>query len=107
MIIDVIANHKGYRGLGSTVERALKYLADTDFTALEDGKHGIEGDEIFALLLSYETEPESARNFEAHDWRPLQACDSGTSEQFSLLGGDPRHGRGMRAGPGTSRAPSC
>jgi biofilm protein TabA len=66
MIIDRIADHEGYGGLGSGIKRALEYLADTDFTALEDGKHAIEGNAIYALLLSYDTEPESARSFEAH-----------------------------------------
>jgi biofilm protein TabA len=66
MIIDQIANHTGYGGLGSGIERALTFLAETDFTALEDGKHAIEGDRIYALLLSYDTEPESMRSFEAH-----------------------------------------
>jgi YhcH/YjgK/YiaL family protein len=66
MIIDVITNHTEYRGLGSAVDRALEYLANTDFTALKDGRHAIEGDEIYALLFSYDTEPESARSFEAH-----------------------------------------
>jgi YhcH/YjgK/YiaL family protein len=33
---------------------------------LEDGRHAVEGDEIGAVLATYDTEPESARSFEAH-----------------------------------------
>jgi len=66
VIFDRIANHTRYKGLGSGIERALEYLTNTDFAALEDGKYRIEGDEIYAMLLSYHTEPESVRSFEAH-----------------------------------------
>jgi len=44
----------------------LDYLSGTDFTVLEDGKYPIEKDEIFALIMTYSTEPESRRSFEAH-----------------------------------------
>ena len=66
MILDLIGNRERYSGLGASIERALEYLADTDFTALEDGRHPIDGEAIFALVSSYDTEPESARSFEAH-----------------------------------------
>lgn len=66
MIIDSISNRQIYRGIGSGIERALDYLANTDFAALEDGKHEIDGDELFALVSTYDTEPESVRSFEAH-----------------------------------------
>jgi biofilm protein TabA len=66
MILDILSHRGRYRGIGSGIERALDYLAKTDFAALEDGKHPIETDEIYALVMSYDTEPESARSFEAH-----------------------------------------
>ena len=66
MIVDSVGNRRRYRGLGVRIERALEYLADTDFSALEDGRHPIDGEAIFALVSTYETEPESARSFEAH-----------------------------------------
>jgi biofilm protein TabA len=66
MILDIISNRRRYGDLGSAVEKATEYLANTDFTALEDGKHPIDGEAIFALVSTYETEPESARSFEAH-----------------------------------------
>jgi len=110
MIIDLVANQTGYRGLGARIERALKYLADTDFAALKDGKHVIEGEEIYALLLSYDTEPQSARSFEAHrryidiqyvltgreiiHWAPLQeltpAGEYSDEKDIVFLSGDSR-----------------
>jgi len=66
MILDILENRSRYTGVSPEIERALEYLASTDFSALENGKHPIEGDELFALVLTYETEPESVRSFEAH-----------------------------------------
>jgi YhcH/YjgK/YiaL family protein len=66
MIIDVIDSYSRYRSLGAEIEKALEYLAVTDFATVEDGKHEIDGDEIYALIMSYDTEPEGARSFEAH-----------------------------------------
>ncbi len=66
MIFDVITNRQRYRGIGSGIERAMEYLADTDFTTLQDGRYPIEGDEIYAIVMSYDTEPEDVRRFEAH-----------------------------------------
>jgi YhcH/YjgK/YiaL family protein len=66
MVFDSISNRQIYRRIGSGIERALDYLANTDFAALEDGKHEIDGDELFALVSTYHTEPESVRSFEAH-----------------------------------------
>jgi YhcH/YjgK/YiaL family protein len=44
----------------------LDYLSKTDFSVLEDGKRAIEGAEIYALIMTYSTEPESQRSFEVH-----------------------------------------
>jgi biofilm protein TabA len=66
MILDIISNRGRYGGIGEGIDKALEYLGTTDFTDLEDGRHDIDGDDIYALLFSYDTEPESARSFEAH-----------------------------------------
>jgi YhcH/YjgK/YiaL family protein len=66
MILDTIANRRRYGGLNRGIVRDLDYLGNTDFSAMKDGKHLIDGDELFALVLTYNTEPESQRDFEAH-----------------------------------------
>ena len=66
MILDILTNRQRYGGMHPGIGRALDYLANTDFTVLEDGRQEIDGDEIYALLMTYSSEPESARSFEAH-----------------------------------------
>jgi YhcH/YjgK/YiaL family protein len=110
MITDVIANHTRYRGIGTGIERALDYLGTTDFATVEDGKHKIDGDEIYALIMSYKTEPESARSFEAHRkyldvqyllagreviyWAPIEeltpAGEYSQGKDIVFLSGEPR-----------------
>ncbi|MEE9307759.1 MAG: YhcH/YjgK/YiaL family protein [Spirochaetia bacterium] len=66
MILDILANRGRYGGISPGIGRALDYLSNTDFTALEDGKQSIDEDGIYALVMTYSTEPESERSFEAH-----------------------------------------
>lgn len=66
MILDILTNHGRYGGISPEIGKALDYLSSTDFTALEDGKQPIDGDGIYALVMTYNTEPESERSFEAH-----------------------------------------
>ncbi len=44
----------------------LRGLQGEKAASLPDGRHEIEGSDVFALLSSYDTEPEEARRFEAH-----------------------------------------
>jgi YhcH/YjgK/YiaL family protein len=66
MILDVLENRERYGGVSPGIERAFDYLATTDFTSLEDGRHRISADEIYAIVNSYDTEPAGERRFEAH-----------------------------------------
>jgi YhcH/YjgK/YiaL family protein len=66
MILDKLTNRGRYGGITPGFDRALDYLSNTDFTVLEDGKHPIDGERIYALVMTYSTEPERERSFEAH-----------------------------------------
>lgn len=46
--------------------RALEWLASTDLSSLELGRNEIDGDEIFANVMSFETSPADSKSFEAH-----------------------------------------
>lgn len=48
------------------VLKALRYLKETDFSQVEDGRYDIDGDLIYAKLERYETLPESECRGEAH-----------------------------------------
>lgn len=65
MISDTIENSGLYR-LGPLIEKAFEYIKKTDFSKLESGKHVIEGDSLFALLMEYDTKNIKDCKLEAH-----------------------------------------
>ncbi len=53
MILDSLSNSKRVECLHPRFAKAFEYLKTTDFSKLEDGRHEIDGDEIFVTIASY------------------------------------------------------
>ena len=66
MIFENIKHASTYYSLNERLTKALQYLAQTDFTSMEPGKYEIEGENIFALVQTYNTKPFSSGKWEAH-----------------------------------------
>lgn len=66
MIIDKLENAEFYYGLGEKYKKAFEFLKNTDMKNLENGKHEIDGDEIFVAVQDYQTKTEDDAEFEAH-----------------------------------------
>ncbi|MGB5872238.1 MAG: YhcH/YjgK/YiaL family protein [Bacteroidota bacterium] len=66
MIVDTLDNALLYFGLGEGIKKGLLYLAGTDFSKLETGRHDIEGDQLFAIVQEYQTKPLEKGKWEAH-----------------------------------------
>jgi YhcH/YjgK/YiaL family protein len=66
MIVDTLDNALLYFGLGEGIKKGLLYLAGTDFSKLETGRHDIEGDQLFAMVQEYQTKPLEKGKWEAH-----------------------------------------
>ena len=64
MIFDTLQNVDNYKGLGR-VYTALKFLAETDFSAINLGRYELDGDNIFYMVQSYDTDPDKTIS-EAH-----------------------------------------
>ncbi len=47
-------------------DTAMQFLLSRDFATLDEGKHVIDGDKIYALPQRFKTEKAAARRFEAH-----------------------------------------
>ena len=65
MIFDTLDQLDRYRGLGSRFVRAFDFLKTLDGNA-PDGRIDLEGDDLFVLVQSYETQLESDKVFESH-----------------------------------------
>jgi len=66
MIVDSIKHGSLYYSLGTRIEKALKYLEQTDFSKLEPGRYDIAGDEIYAMIQDYEPLSQEQKRWEAH-----------------------------------------
>jgi YhcH/YjgK/YiaL family protein len=66
MIVDCLENAALYHGLGPRFKMALDYLSRTDFSQMPDGRYELDGDNVFAIVVRYETKPADAAKWEAH-----------------------------------------
>ncbi len=66
MVIDHIDNAHKYFGLGKGIEKALRYLQSTDFSAIPKDKYVLDGGLLFAIVNEYDTVDSSTEKMEAH-----------------------------------------
>lgn len=55
MILDDINHSSRYEFLGPLFKKAFQFIADTDMTTLPLGKHELQGDDLFVIVMEYET----------------------------------------------------
>jgi YhcH/YjgK/YiaL family protein len=65
MILDCLENWKKYPWASKRFEQAFEFLVKLDSTT-PDGRHEIDGENVFCSLQSYETRPLEGHQFEAH-----------------------------------------
>jgi YhcH/YjgK/YiaL family protein len=65
MILDSLKNAEMYYVLGEKIAKGLKFLQETDLTALPLGRNEI-GDGCFGMVSSYDTKPVEEGFWEAH-----------------------------------------
>jgi YhcH/YjgK/YiaL family protein len=66
MIFDKIENSAIYENISPFIKKAFEYLKQTDFSKLENGKHVVDGDNLFAILQEYDTKNDADAKLEAH-----------------------------------------
>ena len=65
MILTTLADSADYEALGEDIAAGLRWLRSMD-PAIPDGRHPIDGDDVFALVSTYETGPSTEKRFETH-----------------------------------------
>ena len=66
MILDKLENLNCYCGISERLDKAFKFLSETDFNQLPEGRHDIEGDAVYALVQTYTTMNSAEVDFEVH-----------------------------------------
>ncbi|CAN5364504.1 YhcH/YjgK/YiaL family protein [soil metagenome] len=65
MIFDHLENSSLYLGLGERFVAAFAYLRAFS-PAMADGKHLVEGEDVYAAVQTYETAPAAEKKWESH-----------------------------------------
>jgi biofilm protein TabA len=118
MIHDSIRSAAQYESLDPGIALGLAYLRNFDADT-PDGRYTLDGDDLFALVQSYETGPATEKRFEAHrvyldiqyvargPERILHAADEGLEEEAPYSEADdvvfyrePRVSSSLLVGPG-------
>jgi YhcH/YjgK/YiaL family protein len=66
MVVDKLENYPIYFGLGYRIFQALEYLAKTNLSLIPEGKHQIQGDDIFVLVNNNTNKNLEEGRLEAH-----------------------------------------
>jgi YhcH/YjgK/YiaL family protein len=66
MILDSIDNCARYAGLSPLFKKAFEHLRQTDFEKLVPGKYEIAGDDLFVIVMDYESKDASECVMESH-----------------------------------------
>lgn len=90
MILDILENANSYESLNNAFGQAFDFLRRDDLASLEDGRHEIDGDRVFAIVAREKGRSRESAPLEAHrryidiqmvidgkeemGWRPLASC---------------------------------
>jgi YhcH/YjgK/YiaL family protein len=66
MIVDSLKHAEKYLAISPRLSAALKFLQTADVATLPTGKHVIDGDDVYALVMDYQSKPISEGFLEAH-----------------------------------------
>jgi len=66
MVLDTIDNAAKYEVLHKSFKKAFNFIRENDLGSMEVGRVEIDGDDIFALVQSYDTMAAADKQFEAH-----------------------------------------
>lgn len=78
MVIDTLTHAGLYHSLGPRFAAGLEWLR-TFQPAIPDGRYEIRGDDVFALVQSYDTVPAAEKKYESHHvYADIQYVAAGT-----------------------------
>lgn len=81
MILDKIENQHLYTGLGTKFLKAFEFLNTTNLKEIAPGEYPIDGDQLLAIVMEYETTAKSENSFEGHQkYIDLQYVVTGTEQ---------------------------
>ncbi len=81
MILDRLENWKQYAALNSGLAGAFEFLQRGDLAELPEGKHSIDGERVFAIIVRADGVGREKARLEIHrEYIDIQFCISGCDE---------------------------
>jgi YhcH/YjgK/YiaL family protein len=79
VILDQLSECEPYRKLSERFAAGFDYLRSNVFETMADEKYAIDGEDLFAMVQSYQTKPRDQGRWEAHrHYADIQYVVSGT-----------------------------
>jgi YhcH/YjgK/YiaL family protein len=66
MILDQLKHADSYSALGERFAKGFAFLRRSDLKSLADGRHEIDGDDVYALVMELDLKPLAEGLWEAH-----------------------------------------
>ena len=66
MILDKISNATLYNGLHPDFEKVFRFIKENDLATIELGKHSIDDDQVFVVVMEYDTQTTEECKAETH-----------------------------------------
>lgn len=83
MITDTLKNIHIYDCISGNLVKGFNFLLNTNLNDLTDGKHSIQGEDIFASVSSYQTKEFDVNRWEAHKkFIDIQVLTQGSEKIF-------------------------
>ena len=67
MIVDVIKNRNTYLKMGDKFDKAFEFIENYMIKELPIGRYTIMGEDVYAMVQSYETSEDSQKSWETHN----------------------------------------
>ena len=81
MILDHLDNWRQYACLHPHMAAAFEFLSNSDLCTLEPGRHAIDADRVYAVVLREQGRGREQARLEAHrEYIDIQFCISGSEE---------------------------
>ena len=66
MIYEQLARIDRYRALSPSMDRAIRFIHETDLATLPAGRCEVDGDRVYGMMLEYTTTPDGPSRWESH-----------------------------------------
>lgn len=81
MVVDTLDNAERYLSLNPRFAKAFEFLGRDDLAALPEGRHEVDGDEVFAIVSMAPGRGHGGATREAHrNYLDIQCCLEGTDQ---------------------------